>query len=256
MTPTLLTQGAEAKIYLVKPRDTKPTQSQTATKSPNKIIDAKHQQFIRKDRTPKSYRHPTLDKQIRTRRTKSESKILSKALAAGINVPKVLNTAKFDIEIEYIDGDKLSERLNSYPEEKQFRIMKQLGKQTALLHKKNIIHGDLTTSNVILNSAEPYGIETKKSTKSRESAKGGASRPEDNQTEGSVYIIDFGLGFISSKQEDKAVDLHLIKQALEAKHFQNWKDLFENFKKGYKWKDSNKILERLKIVEKRGRYKH
>ena len=73
-----------------------------------------------------------------------------------------------------------------------------------------------------------------------------------------VYFIDFGLGFQSHKIEDKAVDLHLLKQALEAKHFQNHEALFKNFLKGYKkdYEDSKKIIERLKIVEKRGRYKH
>ena len=55
-----------------------------------------------------------------------------------------------------------------------------------------------------------------------------------------IYIIDFGLGFISNKIEDKAVDLHLIKQALEAKHFQNHEKLFQNFKKGYIFQDSKK----------------
>jgi len=198
--PKLIQQGAEAKIFL------------------NKNI-------INKNRVPKSYRHPQLDKQIRTRRTRSESKILIKALSFNINVPKVLNTDKFDIEIEHIEGDRLSETLNSYPEKKQFKVMHQLGEQVTLLHKNNIIHGDITTSNTILK----------------------------NDT---VYLIDFGLGFISTKIEDKAVDLHLIKQALEAKHFQNHEDLFKNFTKTYKWKDSDKILEQLKVVEKRGRYKH
>ena len=41
---------------------------------------------------------------------------------------------------------------------------------------------------------------------------------------GKVYFIDFGLGFFSNKTEDKAVDLHLLKQALESKHYQ----IFEN----------------------------
>ncbi|MCK5321156.1 Kae1-associated serine/threonine protein kinase [Candidatus Pacearchaeota archaeon] len=196
----LIQQGAEAKIFLDK-------------------------SVINKDRIPKSYRHPQLDKQIRTRRTRSESKILTKAHDLKINVPKVLNTDKFNIEIEYIEGDRLSETLNSYPKKKQFKSMQQLGEQTALLHKNNIIHGDLTTSNTISS---------------------------DNK----IFLIDFGLGFISTKIEDKAVDLHLIKQALEAKHFQNHEELFEQFTKGYQWSDSEKILERLKIVEKRGRYKH
>ena len=195
----LIQQGAEAKIFLDK-------------------------DMITKDRIPKSYRHPQLDKQIRTRRTRSEAKLLSKALEAKVNVPRVFSADKFNIQIEYIDGDKLSETLNSYDEKKQFRVMQKLGKQTTILHKNNIIHGDLTTSNTIFLNNK-------------------------------LFLIDFGLGFISTKIEDKAVDLHLIKQALEAKHFQNHEDLFNHFTKGYVWQDSEKILERLKIVEKRGRYK-
>ena len=200
MKPKLIAQGAEAKIFLS-----------------NEIIN--------KDRIPKGYRHPQLDKQIRTRRTRSESKILIKAKEAGVNIPKVYETNKFDIKIEFIEGDRLSETLNDYPEKKQFETMKQLGKQTAILHENNLIHGDLTTSNTILKGDK-------------------------------VFVIDFGLGFVSTKQEDKAVDLHLIKQALEAKHFQNHEDLFKQFIKGYKWQDSDKIVERLEVVEKRGRYKH
>jgi len=201
----LISQGAEAKIFLTK----------------DKIV---------KDRIPKGYRHKELDKKIRTRRTRSEAKILTKALALNINVPQVLNTEKHTIHLEYIKGDRLSETLNSYPEKKQFKVMQQLGTQTALLHKNNIIHGDLTTSNTILSKDK-------------------------------LFIIDFGLGFISTKIEDKAVDLHLIKQALEAKHFrspdhllgQNHEDLFKNFLKTYKDKE---VIKRLTVVEKRGRYKH
>ena len=199
MKPKLISQGAEAKIYL--------------TPEVSKIT---------KDRIPKGYRHPQLDTQIRTRRTKSESKILIKALALGVNVPQVLSTNKFDLQIEYIDGDRLSQTLNDYPEKKQFQVMQKLGTQVALLHKNNIIHGDLTTSNTILSNNK-------------------------------VFLIDFGLGFISTKIEDKAVDLHLIKQALEAKHYQNHKALFNQFCKTYNIKEN---IERLTIVEKRGRYKH
>ena len=207
----LLAQGAEAKIYLT--------------------TNSNAEQVIEKQRITKGYRHPQLDNQIRTRRTRSEAKILTKALALNINVPKVLNInqkpktknqKQFEIHLEFIPDARLSETLNTYPEKKQFQIMQQLGKQVALLHQNNIIHGDLTTSNTILSS---------------------------NQ----VYLIDFGLGFISTKQEDKAVDLHLIKQALEAKHFQNHTALFTQLLKTYKDKA---IIERLSIVEKRGRYKH
>ncbi len=207
MTTKIIAQGAEAKIHLTE----------------NKIV---------KERIVKGYRLPALDEQIRKSRTKKESKILIKAREAGVNVPKVLNTDKkgepkdkFNLEIEFIDGDKLSEKLNSYKEEKQFEVMKKLGHQVAKLHEKDIIHGDLTTSNVLFSEEK-------------------------------IYIIDFGLGFISKRLEDKAVDLHLIKQALEAKHWQNWEDLFNHFSKGYKWENSEKVLEQLKKVEARGRYRH
>lgn len=186
---------------------------------------------IIKQRIPKSYRLPILDEQIRKTRTKRESRILLKAKQI-INVPRVLNADKkgipkdkFNLELEFIEGEKLSETLNNYPEEKQKEILKKLGEEVANLHKNNIIHGDLTTSNVIL---------------------------KENQ----VYIIDFGLGFISQKIEDMGVDLHLIKQALEAKHFQNHQELFKSFLEGYKWEKQKQILERIKAIEKRGRYRH
>ncbi len=207
MTTKLIAQGAEAKIFL-------------------------NGETVSKQRLVKSYRHPQLDEQIRKQRTKREARILTKALALKINVPEVLNTNlkgepsdKFNLEIEFIDGDKLAETLNDYPETKQKQVMEKLGKQTAMLHENNIIHGDLTTSNTLLK-------------------------------ENKVYLIDFGLGFISQKIEDKAVDLHLIKQALEAKHWKNWKDLFKEFLKGYHYSEAKKVVERLKVVEKRGRYKH
>lgn len=207
----LLSMGAEAKIFLE--------------------IDREGNETILKTRIPKNYRHEKLDNSIRTRRTRREAKILFKSGEAGCNVPQVFNINekgicqdKFNIKMEYIPGDRLSEKLNNYGKEKQKIIMEKLGSQVARLHENNIIHGDLTTSNTIFYQNE-------------------------------VFIIDFGLGFISTKIEDKAVDLHLIKQALEAKHFLNWDDLFESFEKEYKWEKSQEVLERLEVVESRGRYK-
>ena len=241
MTKKLIQEGAEAKIYL---------ERNSTNCSPNKNGNLKNERvgpvtqsvqssgnfannhIILKERTNKKYRHPIIDEQIRKRRTKHEAKLLYKAKAAKINVPKIINinkklepTDKYNLQIEYIKGDKLSDTLNKYREKKQFSTMQKLGEQVALMHKNNIIHSDLTTSNTIL---------------------------KDNK----IYLIDFGLGYISQKIEDKAVDLHLIKQALEAKHFQNHEQLFKNFLKSYKFEESEKIIERLKVVEKRGRYKH
>ncbi len=179
---------------------------------------------ITKNRIKKSYRLPVLDEKLRKRRTKSEAKIINK-LRSIINVPKIISADQNKIIMEYINGKKLSDNLDDL--ENKNEIAEQIGKEIAKLHDNDIIHGDLTTSNMIYKEKE-------------------------NQ----VYFIDFGLGFHSKRIEDKAVDLHLIRQALEAKHFLYWKQLFEHIIKGYDSKDKNKILEQLKKVEARGRYKN
>jgi TP53 regulating kinase-like protein len=206
--PKIIQQGAEANIILS-----------------GKLIG---KPFIIKDRIKKNYRIPELDIKIRGRRTKSEAKLLEKASRvinspAPFLQPSIPKSSK--IKMPFIEGKKLSEHLDKFSLKKQKEICELIGKSIAKLHNVDIIHGDLTTSNMILK-------------------------------ENKIYFIDFGLGFISHKFEDKAVDLHLLRQALEAKHFKNWKKLFGEVLKGYKkYKDSKKVLERLKAVEKRGRYK-
>ncbi len=158
--------------------------------------------------------------------------------------------------------------------------MKLLGESVARLHEQDIIHGDLTTSNVILtkdkdsNFENVYGWkkEFKKNTKEGipitekylKNAQGNKNlfgidkvTEERSDLSSKLYLLDFGLSFISKRIEDRAVDLHLIKQALEAKHWQSHEKLFQNFLLGYrKYKESKKVLEQLKKVESRGRYKH
>ena len=190
-------------------------------------IILKNKNYVIKKRLKKSYRIKELDEKIRKLRTRSEAKLLEKA-SKIINIPKLLasNEKTKEISLEFIDGKKLSEYLDKFTLEKQKKILNKIGKSVGKLHNAQIIHGDLTTSNMILK-------------------------------ENKVYFIDFGLGLISHKFEDKAVDLHLLKEALEAKHFKHWKELFKAFSKEYKKsKDSEKVFERLKQVEKRGRYRH
>jgi len=258
MTHKILAQGAEAIIY----------------KKDNQVI---------KDRIKKSYRIPELDNKIRKRRTKKEIKLLIKA-SKVISVPLPLTNnlkgraGEVKIIMPFISGKKLSEHLDKFPLTKQKQICKQIGQDVAKLHNADIIHGDLTTSNMILVEKLPAHpgsqinknlINQKNKQLSINKSKGGTFNSKDlgrnKRAIASVYFIDFGLGFISKKIEDKAVDIHLLKQALEAKHFKNWKILFEEFVNGYQnsvgWvggntKESKKILERLKAVEKRGRYKH
>ena len=220
----IIAQGAEAIIYLDKKK--------------NHII---------KDRISKSYRHPELDKQIIKRRTKAEEKILHKA-SNIISVPIPINKNRKQkdnnkIIMPFIDGKKLSQYLDTFPLAKQKQIMKEIGQSVAKIHAKGIIHGDLTTSNMIYVTPHPS-----------------FKKEKNSKSEGSkVYFIDFGLGFQNGKIEDKGIDIHLLKQALEAKHFKNWKTLFSEFEKSYKKensKEAQKVFERLKAIEKRGRYRH
>jgi len=206
--PKIIQQGAEANIIL-------------SGRFREKL-------FIIKDRVKKGYRLPELDMKIRWRRTKSEAKLLEKA-SKIINSPEPFLQPSIryssKLKMPFIDGKKLSDYLDKFPLKKQKGVCKLIGESTAKLHDADIIHGDLTTSNMILKNNK-------------------------------IYFIDFGLGFISHKFEDKAVDLHLLKQALEAKHFKNWKILFREILEGYSnSKDSKIVLERLNKVEKRGRYK-
>ena len=178
-----------------------------------------------KKRISKGYRHPDLDERIRKRRTKSEVKLLEKA-SKVISIPKVLsvNEKNAEIDMEFIEGKKLSEWLDKFPLNEAIKICYQIGENIAVLHENGIIHGDLTTSNMILSGEK-------------------------------IYFIDFGLGFHSSRIEDKAVDLHLLRQALESKHFMHWSDLFASVLEGYKKLGDESVLLQLKKVESRGRYK-
>lgn len=187
-------------------------------------IVSKSKNIVTKDRVEKSYRHPELDKKIRRLRTRSEAKILEKAKKIT-NVPKILSSSDITnkIEMEFIDGKKLADHLESMDYKK---ISEKIGKELAKLHDSNIIHGDLTTSNLILKDKK-------------------------------VYFIDFGLGFHSSRVEDKAVDIHLVKQALEAKHPTIHQEAFKSLIKGYKKQSKNQkiTLKQFDKVEHRGRYK-
>lgn len=278
----LIQQGAEAKIFL--------------NEKDNLIV---------KDRIPKSYRIKEIDNKLIKQRTKAETKLLIKANQL-INAPLPENSKEKDkIIMPYIKGEKLSNSLNNFPLGKQKEIISKIGEAVAKLHKADIIHGDLTTSNMILvykKDADALinkkGLGNYNDNKSKLNDKkdvstltiskhisrhevsanvpnrGWASNFAISSSEGKfeksergcekggndfqIFFIDFGLGYISRKVEDKAVDVHLLKQALEAKHFEHWKTLFETFSKAYSknYPEAKSIFERITAVERRGRYRH
>ena len=176
-----------------------------------------------KERICKVYRHEAIDKVIRKSSTRREAKLLTK-VADLIPVPKVLSVCDktMVITLEKIEGKKLRDVLHEIDRKDIFR---RVGKKIAKLHNAHVIHGDLTTSNLLLHDR--------------------------------VYFIDFGLGFVSTKVEDKAVDIHLIRRALESKHHEFAQECFEALLEGYRGESSEfeTIMKRLEKVSKRGRYK-
>ncbi len=178
-----------------------------------------------KERFSKSYRLPHLDLSLRQFRTRREAKVLQKLETLNFPAPRLhsFSDKRMSIVMDFIPGEKLKDVLqqgNDYP---QFAV--QMGLRIGELHNHNIIHGDLTTSNMILN----------------------------NET---LNVIDFGLSSFSEKVEDKAVDLFLFERALDATHHDQ-PDLFKQSLEGYKKSnpESIDILTRLEAVRKRGRNK-
>jgi TP53 regulating kinase-like protein len=181
--------------------------------------------IVVKHRTVKRYRHSEIDDKIRKSRTRKEAKVIKKVNEL-IPSPKIIDMddKEMTIHMEYIDGQKIRDVLEGSDYKK---LCRQIGKQIAAMHNNHIIHGDLTTSNMILK-------------------------------EDKIHFIDFGLSFDSHKIEDKAVDLWLIKQAFDSKHYKIASTCFDSVLVGYKEesKEFSLVLDRLKQVEMRGRNKH
>jgi len=180
-----------------------------------------------KERIKKSYRLPEIDVKLRKLRTRKESKLLSEARRVGVETPKIFSIDEqgFKINMEFIEGKRLKEFFNSTNDAKRKEIAENLGKMVGLLHKDGIVHGDLTTSNMILK-------------------------------DGKIYFIDFGLGEFSNRIEDLATDLSVLKEAFKSTHFRYLDLLWSSFIKGYKQANDNfnKVLDTLNDIEKRGRY--
>ena len=174
--------------------------------------------FVIKTRIKKNYRVEELDNKIRKERTKLEARIMNEVRRLGINVPQIFEVGDFYIKMEFIDGKPLKEvQLNK-------EIIKEVAKIVARLHSKNIVHGDLTTSNFLIK-------------------------------ENKIYLIDFGLSKFSSKIEDKAEDLLVFYYILKSLHH-NFFELWKDFEKTYleEYSEGKKVLERMKEILKRGRY--
>ena len=195
----LIAQGAEAKLF----------------RDGAKLV---------KDRISKSYRLPEIDERLRAARTRREAKILEKLQESGFPAPLLqsFSDKSMRIEMDFLQGAKLKDVLHQNPVE----FSKEVGMRIGQLHAKDIVHADLTTSNMILSNDK-------------------------------INFIDFGLSFFSKKIEDKAVDLHLFDRALESAHHEIYGQCIDAAILGYKenYSDAANVLSRLEKVQLRGRNK-
>jgi TP53 regulating kinase-like protein len=205
----LIKKGAEASLYLEEWHNRK---------------------VIMKRRLPKKYRVSKLDEQIRSYRTIHEPQIIHRAKEAGVPTPTIfmVDIAEATIIMEFINGKQVKQVLGDFSSEERRRLCCLIGNLIGRLHNRGIIHGDLTTSNMILT---PHGR---------------------------VVFVDFGLSEHSIELETRGVDLHLMKRAFQSTHHKYAEESFDMVMEGYAEARGNEaaknVLEKIKEIEKRGRY--
>lgn len=246
-TKTLVKQGAEAHLYL------------TTFLTPNLPALLKH-------RPSKPYRHPILDARLTKHRCLSEARLLVRMRreldksritsgAGGVTVPAVyfVDEARGEIYMEWISGRTVKEvlgealhsspltstststssppQLSSTPE--MHNLMTRIGSAVASMHTADVVHGDLTTSNIML-------------------------RPLPGRTEleeADIVLVDFGLGSVSTSDEDMAVDLYVLERAFISTHprvEEMFKEVLVGYEKGMGRKGVQ-VMRRLAEVRLRGR---
>ncbi len=178
-----------------------------------------------KERVPKAYRAKELDSRLRSARTRSEAQLMAHARKAGIITPLIFDVdiTSCSITMEFVEGPTAKTVLQDSPE--RLDMANIIGSRVGRLHRADVIHGDLTTSNIIFRGREPC-------------------------------FIDFGLGERSTEQEKKGVDLHLLKEALSSAHSEH-AGLFAAVAKGYvsEYPEGGQILKLVEEIEERGRYR-
>jgi TP53 regulating kinase-like protein len=202
-------KGAEASLYLA---------------------DWHGRRVIMKKRLPKKYRPSILDGQIRSYRTIHEPQLMHEAKKAGVPTPTIflVDVKNATIIMEFIEGKQVKQLLGDVNKGERRSLCLIIGESIGKLHKIGVIHGDLTTSNMILNS------------------------------EGKVFFVDFGLGEKTKELEARGVDLHLMKRALQSTHFRFTEECFgavvDGYSKVFDAETVKTVLDKIKEIERRGRY--
>jgi len=181
---------------------------------------------IEKHRMPKAYRLEALDDDLRRSRIRHEARLMAEARAAGVAVPILydINLVENKIIMEFIDGPTAKEVLDQGGPA-AVEIARAIGEIVGRLHRAGIIHGDLTTSNMIVR-------------------------------DGRIVMIDFSLGGKEDGVEARGVDLHLLKEGLGSAHARA-AAYYREALRGYRetmGKAADDVIAKVKEIESRGRY--
>jgi Kae1-associated kinase Bud32 len=183
---------------------------------------------IEKRRVKKGYRIKEIDSLLISYRTKEEAKLITESRCFGVSVPLIYDVDLLQgiITMEYVKGKRVKDILSILDETERKRICQMIGESVARLHNHDIIHGDITTSNMILFNDR-------------------------------IYFIDFGLGCKNSELEAKGVDLHVLMEAFDSTH-SKYSHCFEYVLEGYTKQfkgDARAVQEKIDDIVRRGRYR-
>lgn len=178
-----------------------------------------------KQRVVKGYRHPSLDRSLQSFRIRNEVRLMLEARRAGISVPIIYSV---DIEgnrivMAEVDGVRVKDALQDGSADSE-AVCAKIGEIAGRLHANDIVHGDLTTSNMLLEGDR-------------------------------VVLIDFSLGQKTSELEDKGVDMHLLEEAFHSAHHDR-SELYAAVRDSYvrAYAGGADVLRKVREIEKRGRY--
>lgn len=181
---------------------------------------------IIKSRVVKGYRHPQLDSELRVSRTRNEARLIQEARKLGIPTPIIydIDTLNAEIIMQEITGERVKDALAQSTEEEVRVLCREIGRLAAALHEGGMVHGDLTTSNMML-------------------------------MDGRIWLIDFSLGGRKATLEEIGVDLHLLREAFMSAHsdiFNMFQIVMDSYEEHFK--NAGEVFRKVKEIENRGRY--
>ncbi len=176
--------------------------------------------FAEKRRVPKRYRVPALDNRLINDRTRAEARLIHAARKGGVPTPVIRDVTPDTIVMEQVMGTLLTQDLTEVN-------VREAGRMVGRLHTAGIMHGDLTTSNLILRKSD-----------------------------GKCVLIDFGLALVTTEIEQRGVDLHVMYQTFESTAPDRSDDLKAAFAAGYRetFAGAADVVAREHEIELRGRY--